>query len=134
MPTTDPLARLVVDQQEVDRGLLATVLQPHVALDLNREAFSFRRGSRSSLKNAQVVLVTLLARKALVLLGAEMEEPLTPKELESLTGMKGGSIRPALKTLADDGAIRRDEAGRYFVPDFALADVAGLVPSREEEA
>lgn len=125
---SDPLARLVVDEHEVNRELLASVLAPLMTLDPTRGSFAFRIGVRDGLQHSEVILAALLARKALVLLDADVVEPVQPKELEDLTGIKGGSLRPALRRLSHEGVVRKVEGG-YTVPSHSLADIANLLPS-----
>lgn len=133
MSNSDPLASLVVNQQEADRALLASVLAPYVMLDPTRAAFSFRRGTREPLTNMHIAVIALLANKALKLLEADIEEPLSPSDLSQVTGIKGNSLRPVLKRLTDEGTIQRNEDGVYFVPNYGLADVAVLLPGNEED-
>jgi hypothetical protein len=121
--STDPLARLVVDQVEVDRELLASILADLVRVDPARGTFAFQHQARRNLGSKKTVIVALLARKALCLLGASIPEALLPKDIEALTGIKGNSLRPLIKQLADSGIIQRVDDG-YVVPNFAIEDVA----------
>ncbi len=120
---TDPLARLVVDQTEANRELLARILEDKVRLDPAAKEFSFRHQVRARLGTKKTVLTALLTRKALHLLSADVPEAVTPRDLVVMTGIRGNTLRPVLKQLADRGiAVRRD--GGYFIPNYALEDVA----------
>ena len=121
--SADPLGRLVVDQAEVDRELIAELLADKVTIDPNATTFVFKYHVRKQLSKANVVLTALLAQKALVLLGADTSELLQPRELEACTGIRGGTLRPILKRLHDEGIIGR-QSGGYMVPNHALEDVA----------
>src|SRR5690606_449181 len=80
---SDPLNRLVVDTAEVNRELLASLLEDKVVIDPGKGTFSFRFGVRERLGNQGVVIAALLAQKALILMGASVAEPMMPRELEA---------------------------------------------------
>lgn len=130
--TADPLSRLVVDEAVVDRELLATVLEDKIRLDLTRGTFTFQQGVRGRLNNKQQVLVALLAQKALHLLDGRFPEALQPREIELLTGVKPGTLRPTLKQFSDARMVRQDDERAYYVPGYALEDVARLLGERGE--
>ena len=120
----DPLTRLVLNEAEVDRELLASALEGLIRLDLGQGAIAFQAGVRAGLSKRQIVLTALLARKALHLLAAEHAEALRPQAIEFLTGVKGNTLRPILKQLADGGLVRRDDSDGYFVPPYAVEQAA----------
>jgi hypothetical protein len=126
---TDPLQRLVVNQHEVDRELLATVLEPYVTIDPSHGTFAYRKGVRDSLANRERVLVALLSRKALALLGSKTQEAAQPRQLEELAGIKGGTLRPLLRQLVTSGVLWQDDRG-YAVPNHSLHDIADSLSAR----
>jgi DNA-binding transcriptional ArsR family regulator len=119
----DPLQRLFADHSAADRELLASILEERVSLNKGG-SFQYRPKARSGLDGGGLILVALLARKALVLSEALSIEGLSPKELETVTGLPGGTLRPLLKRFSERGLVKREEAGTYVVPDFAVSDVA----------
>ena len=119
----DPLMRLVVDQVEVNREVLATILEGKVRLDPTTGVFSFKPQVRARLGNRKTVLTAVLARKALHLLSGEINERVMPRDLEGLTGIRGNTLRPILKQLTDSGIVVRHSDG-YSVPDAVMEDVA----------
>ena len=123
-PITDPLARLVADESEMNREVLASVLADKVRLDLGRGSFTFLQGVRARLGGRGLVVTALLAQQALHLLQDRHPAGLAPRELEFTTGIPGGTLRPILKRLADRGLARKDETGVYTVPGYVLEDVA----------
>jgi hypothetical protein len=123
MDEKDPLFRLVADQADTDRELLTSILETRVRIDPSRGTFSFLPGARERLGTRGTILTALLARKALRLVGAKIQEPILPRDLEVASGVKGNSLRPALKQLVDRGYARRADDG-YSVPDVVLQDVA----------
>lgn len=122
--SVNPLERLVVDEVAVDLELLASTLEGRIRLDLNQAGFTFLPGVRARLSNRQQVLTALLSRKALHLLDEQNPESLRPQEIEQLTGMRGGTLRPILKVLSDRRVIRRDPKKAYYVPGYAIEDAA----------
>lgn len=119
---TDPLRALVIDAAQVNRQLLADLLRGRVWLDPSARRFVFEQGLRQCTTLQQRILLALIARKALSLLMEnedDVQDRLTPKELETTLGEKGGSIRSAVKRLADDGLIF-SSGGGYTVPAHVL--------------
>jgi len=127
--TNDPLARLVVDEREVNREVLATALENRVRLDLQRGTFTFLHGVRDRLNAHSSVVTALLAQQALHLLDGRHAPGLAPHEIEACTGIPGGTLRPVLKRLADGGLVRKIDKA-YTVPGYALEQLAGEL--REE--
>src|SRR6266436_3535573 len=121
-PTHDPLSRLVVDEAAVNRELLASVLETRIRLDLGAGSFSFLPGIRERMNSRHQVLIALLAQKALHLLNSKFNEALRPQEIEFVTGIKGGTLRPILKILVDRRLARSEADRSYTVPGYALED------------
>ena len=128
----DPLSRLVVDAAEVNRELLARLLQSKVRVDPSRGTFSFLGGLRQGVTARELVVTALLAQQAVHLLDSRHPVGLAPRDIETCTGVQGGTLRPVLKRLADHGLVRRDEAGAYSIPGYALDDVAAELQGAEE--
>jgi hypothetical protein len=125
----DPLQELFADNQAANKDVLAEVLRDRVKLDKSG-TFSFRPGVRASLGGSRTVLVAILARKALALTIDGFSEAVTPKNLEQLSGVRGGSLRPILKRFAARGLLLR-QGGAYVVPNFALEDAASELRNPE---
>ena len=117
--TADPLESLLVDQREVDRGVLARALAPLMRVDRENRTYAFLPGIKERLENRRVVLSSLLARKALALLVPDYAEACPPRVLESETGIPGGTLRPLLKDLSGKRLVAKQGDG-YLVPNFAL--------------
>jgi len=130
--SADPLARLVVDESEVNREFLASLLQGRVRLDPSRSTFAFQLGMRDRLSNRQLVLVALLAQKALHLLADKCPQGLRPQEIEQATGVKGNTLRPILKLLLDRKIIGQNDSKAYLVPVYAMEDAAQLLTEQGE--
>jgi hypothetical protein len=130
--SVNPLARLVVDEAAVDLDLLASTLEDKIRLDLKQGGFAFLQGVRARLSSRQQVLTALLSQKALHLLDAQYPEALRPQEIENVTGVKGGTLRPILKVLTDGRVIRQDANKAYYVPGYAIEDAARFLGDRGE--
>jgi len=126
MEEMDPLERLVRAREELlDRQFLASVLEGKVYLDRERgEAQFTAEGQRRPAR--QRILLYLLARKALKALKAIAVEEAKPREMEGPTGLKGGTLRPKLKVLHDEGIVVRSDAG-YYIPVQNLETAAEVI-------
>lgn len=113
------LKDLVVDEEEIDQELLTEILTPHVRItkQAGRPVFT---PQFSSLSSTGKILVYLLARRAAVKLGLTKEPPqATPKEISDATGVKYGTVKPAVVGLARQGLLST-QAGKYSVSGHAL--------------
>lgn len=117
------LDELVVSGAELDRELVATILKPFVRIDGDTASIIPQDGWES-LTVQRKVLVFLTARKAMRGLGLEIaREECSPMEIEAATGIRGGTLRPTLKRLADRRVIDKRRSGGYYVPNWALQRV-----------
>lgn len=130
----DPLARLMIDEAAVNRELLASVLEDKIRLDIDQGAFSFRQGIRQRLTSRQQVIVALLSQKALHLLAEKYPEAMRPQEIEAVTGIKGNTLRPVLRLLAERRLVRQDAYKAYYVPGYAIEDAAIFLAEKGVEA
>ena len=128
--SADPLFRLVVDEAAIDREMLAEVLETRVRLDLTRGSFTFLPGVRDRMSNRQQVVAALLATKALHLLKDELPDGLHPQDLEAVTGIKGGTLRPLLRVLVERRVVSQSAEKAYIVPGFALEEAGRFLNER----
>jgi hypothetical protein len=115
------LNELLVDREELDRGLLAETLLPLIGIDRNTLDVVPKPGW-NALSAEGKIIVYLLARKAMVAmpdLSLDVEGAL-PQEIERNTGVRGGTLRPRLREMLADALLAQDSAGRYFVPVHAV--------------
>ncbi|GGB63487.1 hypothetical protein GCM10011316_39190 [Roseibium aquae] len=52
----------------------------------------------------------------------QADEPLSPADIQALTGMKGGSIRRLLIKMASDGQVQKVGRGQYAHKDYVVTD------------
>ena len=128
----DPLDRLFVSGDEVNRELLARILQPYLRLDGHGGVYPPSPFSRDELTNRQQVVLLLLARKAFAL-KHHQEDWTPPTELSKLWSIPGGSLRPVLRLLVDE-RIAEEEQGRYRVNPDAMLKCADLLKQKMESA
>lgn len=119
----DPLAALVMSARSVDRKRLARALDSWARIDPGEDLIRFMPGAKEKGTIRQLILVALLGQMAIKLLNDQQEEGLTPSELAQCTGTSGSSLRPKLKTLADDGIVMKNDRGKYVVPSHAFDHV-----------
>jgi hypothetical protein len=127
--TVDPLESLLVDQRDVDRGVLARGLGPFLRIDRTNRSYAFLPGVRERLDNRRVVVASLLARKALSLLVPDYTEECPPRVLEAETGIPGGTLRPMLKDLSGKRLIAKHGEG-YLVANYSLESALATVGDR----
>lgn len=117
----DPLTRLIVDQAQANRELLARTLDGVIGLDPTAKKLVFAPHVRARFTARALVVATLLGRKALSLLADSFSEGAAPKELEEELGIAGGTLRPIVKRLTDDGLVVR--SGRtYRIPNHLIEE------------
>ena len=113
------LEELLVSGKEINRGLVADLLQPFVRIDAD-SCEIIPSASWRSLSNESKSLIYLLARKAMVALDLPVGiEGATPQEIERATGVLGNSLRPVLKRLLGQRLVSKAD-GRYYVPNHGL--------------
>ncbi len=82
----------------------------------------------------QLVLVALLAQKALHLLAEQYPEGLRPQEVEGLTGVPGNTLRPILMLLSRRNITRRDPSGAHYVASYGLENAGRFLNEEGNEA
>jgi hypothetical protein len=133
----NPLDKLFEDGNALDTALLADIVFPRARIYVDRGTQHIRftaEGDKLSVK--EKVLIYLLARKALVLKDTEGKtvESASPSEMEKVTGIAGGTLRPALRKLVDDRLlIQEGRGGGYSVPNYALNTISQILPPEEAD-
>jgi hypothetical protein len=127
----DPLEKLLVRAEDLNRDLLARVLQGRVRIDADTGRVLPGRGW-AKLTARRRILLYLLARKAATALGVPAGgEAAAAKVVEDETGVKAGTVRRNLRELLDEGALAQDAKRRYYVPPYALEHVSALVAEEQ---
>lgn len=123
----DELEELVVSGKDLDRRLVASMLSPYLRLD--RDECAIRPlASWSNLQANSKILLYLLARKAMVALDFPLDiEGATTTEVINNTGIKEGTVKPALRRLLGDNIIAQSKDRRYFVPNYAIERIKSIL-------
>ena len=121
------LEDLVVSGKELDRKSLAGTLAPYVKLD--KDICNIRPlGGWDELKAYLKILTYLLARKAMMALDFDIEEEgATTSEVARDTGLKEGTVRPALRNLLSGRLVAQSKNRRYFVPNHAIEKIKTIL-------
>lgn len=127
------LDALFVSGDEVDQGLVVGILSPFLRVD--RDSCSIVPNERwLKVNNKLKIVLFLIARKAMKLRGLPIDnEGALPSEIEEGTGVKGGSIRPRLKSLLEEKVINRTKDGKYFVPNYSLMRIKAMMDTQVKE-
>lgn len=121
----DPLEKLLVNREELDREMLATFLSDLVYIDKNSGEIVLTKNSTLFPKNKQL-LIYLAARKAAKALNLIVEEEISPSAIQSALGMSGGTVRGQLSILAKERYIANNK-GKYYLPNYAVEQVKTLI-------
>ncbi|WP_135665202.1 hypothetical protein [Halorhabdus rudnickae] len=109
---------LLVDEEEASEVLLTETLIDYIRIGddsgniVPQEKFE-------DLTNPKKVSVILLAQHALEGLEMEEEQWLTPTEISEKSGIKKGSVYPAVRRLDDENIAETDD-GSYRIPSHNL--------------
>ncbi len=120
MSDQSSLEDLLVDEEQLNEELLANTVGEYVNIGKDSgdlipdEAYN-------DLTAREKVVVALLAQKARSELDMAEEEWLSPSDLSELSGVKKGTIYPAVRDLADDG-VARDKDGEYMIPSVKVEE------------
>lgn len=114
--TSMPLSDLIVNEQQISEDALRDALAPHIALTQDGRVM-FKPGPPSTARRRTIL--ALLAMWAAARLGLRASDSLTPREIESITGIKGPTLRPLLRKLAKDALVESERA-EYRVPTYAF--------------
>jgi DNA-binding transcriptional ArsR family regulator len=109
------------------------ILAPYLRID--KETCDIRPLSAwSDLKADIKILLYLIARKAMVALGLPLsEERASATEIMQKTGMKKGTVNPALRILYEDKVIDQSEDRKYFIPNYAIEKTKALISAKRPQ-
>jgi DNA-binding transcriptional ArsR family regulator len=130
---SNELESLLVSGKDIDKKLVAEILSPYLKID--KDTCEIRpTSSWDSLKVNIKILLLLLARKAMIALELGLsQEPATATEIMENTGLKKGSVNPALRALYDDKMIAQNEDKEYFIPNHSIEKIKNIIISSTNE-
>lgn len=115
---TNPLERLLVDEETFDLEMLSEVLAGRVSI-MSRSGDIRLVGPALKLPKKHQILLYLLARKAAKHLKKLDDDGITSRDLASSVGMKVGPVSGQLTFLKQESVVELAE-GRYSVPGYAV--------------
>ncbi len=123
----DELESLLVSGKEIDQRLVTEILSPYIRID--KETCDIRPLSAWGNVKAYVkILLYLVARKAMVALNMDLpEESTSATEIMHSTGLKKGTVNPALRVLFGNRIVEQTKERRYYIPNHALEKVKAMI-------
>lgn len=116
----NPLLKLVVDTNELDKKKLTELLEGYCGISKEGQIRPMPNFSR--LNTTSKILAVLLAKKASQVLNYTDTNELSPKAIESITGIPGGTVRFKLMELRQKRLID-GEKGSYSIPNHAVLKI-----------
>lgn len=120
-----PLEDLLVDEEELNEGLLTGVLAPYVKIGKSSGVFA-PTPEFQSLDTTQQTAVALLYQRAAHELGYAEEPGTSPSEIAESTGINHNSVKTAVRKLDDKGIVK-NEGGVYSIPPYSFEAAKDLI-------
>lgn len=107
------LKDLVSDKSSVNEETIEKILKGRVRYDpMGHEIILTKEGR--SLAAVNRALLVVVANEGWVYVDESETTGLKPKQISDITGIKGGTLRPALRDLADENLVHSD-SGAYRI-------------------
>lgn len=113
-----PLDDLVVDEAEFSEEMLETTLEPFVRFTKGDGSLVLQP-SVAELTSKQQITVILLAQMAKKALDLADTEWIAPADIADESGIKAGTIYPAVRALAEQGIVEGKD-GEYRIPPYGI--------------
>jgi len=110
------LEDLLVDEEQLNEELLFGILSDYIRIG-NESGSLVPQPAFEELTAKQQITVVLLAQKARFELDRAETEWLTPTEISEESGIKSGTVFPAVRDLEDDDIVVSDD-GEYRIPPY----------------
>lgn len=120
MDQDSPLQSLFVDEEELNEELLADIVKQYARIT-SESGNLVTKPAYKDLDAKGKILVAILAHKARYVLEHVEDEWITPTAIAEMTGIKKGTVYPAIRDLANRGLVQ-DEDGQYRVLSANLED------------
>lgn len=117
---SDPLAKLVVDTDELDRQKLTELLTDYCAISKDGQIRPITKFP--SLDTASKILVIILAQKAANALDLSDTDQISPKQVELISGLPGSTVRNKLGDLRDNRIVSAVN-GSYSIPNHSILNI-----------
>lgn len=124
---SNELEDLLVDGKEIDKKLVAEILSPYLKIDKNTCEIR-PLGAWNDAKANIKILIYLMARKAMIALGLNLdEEAATNAQIINNTGIKRGTAHPAVRKLYSDKIVEETKEKKYYVPNYSIEKVKSMI-------
>lgn len=123
------LEDLLVDEEKLNEELLVETVGTYA--QIGQESGDLVPNDRyTDLSSKEKIVVVLLAQKARFELDLDDQNMLSPSEISALSGVKKGTVYPAVRDLDDEGLIRGED-GEYRLPSVNLEKAKEFLPTQE---
>lgn len=106
----DPLDGIFVNDDEIDRELIASILEPYVTIGED-EGRLYTTDAYQELNSKEKILVTLAAQRAKVMRGVAESGEIGPSRISDLSNVSEGTVKPGVRELAEMGLIDDSKDG-----------------------
>lgn len=106
----DPLDDIFVDGDQMDRELVASILDPYMAID-SEDGELYPKEAYGDLDSKEQIQIVLTAERAKALQGLADSASLGPSAISNLGGINENTVKPGVRDLADDGQIADTDGG-----------------------
>lgn len=119
--TDDPLSKLKVDTEELDRKKLAELLDGYCII--SKEGQIRPISNFPQLDSRSKILAIILAQKAAKALGLTKTDQIASSLIESVSGLPGGTVRVKLMELRQQRVVDSIK-GSYSIPNHSIIDIS----------
>lgn len=118
----NPLDDIFVDGDQMDRELVASILDSYMAID-SEDGELYPKEAFGELNSKNQIQIVLTAERAKALQGMADSASLGPSAISDLGGINENTVKPAVRDLADEGQIADTDDG-YEVRSPHLSQIA----------
>jgi len=121
--SNNPLESLVSsDTKNIDKKKMADFLKPFIIIDEETKEIHKLSALNELGTNLDKIEILLLASKVRALLFSG-SDGMTQAEITILDYMPQGSVKSSLNGLAKTKRVRKDNSGKYTVPNYRIDDI-----------
>lgn len=126
------LQDLLVDEEQLHEDVLAETLANYIRIGQDGGGL-YPRAAFAELNSYRKTAVVLLAQLAKDALGLAETKWMSPSEIAEASGIKKGTIYPAVRKLEEMGLAEGDD-GSYRIPGPNISDVQRYIEEKEGDA
>ncbi|MCO8254527.1 hypothetical protein NKF26_12010 [Haladaptatus sp. AB618] len=121
---------LLVDEEEINEDLLVNTVSTYTKIG-SESGELVPQKAYQALTAKEKIAVVLLAQKARYELEMVDEEWLSPTEIANLSGIKSGTVFPAVRGLEEDNYAQNDD-GSYRIPTVNIEKTKQFLEGDDE--